>query len=70
MSTGAKEPCFIFDNSLYRQIGGAAMGSPLGPSLANAFPCHYEKEWLDSCPIEFKLKLYKRYVDSGVRGSE
>ena len=25
--------------------------------------CHYEKEWLDSYPIEFKPKLYKRYVD-------
>ena len=39
------------------------MGSPLGPTLANAFLCHYEKEWLNSCPIEFKPKLYKRYVD-------
>ena len=39
------------------------MGSPLCPILANAFVCHYEKEWLDSCPIEFKPKLYKRYVD-------
>ena len=25
--------------------------------------CHYEKEWLDSYPIEFKPKLYKRYID-------
>ena len=25
--------------------------------------CHYEKEWLDSCPIQFKPKLYKGYVD-------
>ena len=24
--------------------------------------CHYEKKWLD-CPIEFKAKLYKRFVD-------
>ena len=39
------------------------MGSPLGPTLANVFLCHYEKEWLNSCPIEFKPKLYKRYVD-------
>ena len=36
--------------------------SPLGPTLANAFLCHYEKEWLNSGPIEFKPKLYKRYV--------
>ena len=39
------------------------MGSPLGPTLANAFLCHYKKEWLNSCPIEFKPKLYKRYID-------
>ena len=39
------------------------MGSSLGPTLANAFLCHYEKEWLKSCPTEFKPKLYKRYTD-------
>ena len=63
LSAAAKESCFIFDNSLYRQIDGVAMGSPLGPTLANAFLCHYEKECLDSYPIEFKPKLYKMYVD-------
>ena len=26
------------------------------------FLCHYEMKWLD-CPIEFKPKLYKRFVD-------
>ena len=39
------------------------MGSPLGPTLANAFLCHYEKLWLDSCPPEFKPVVYRRYVD-------
>ena len=39
------------------------MGSPLGPTHANAFLCHYEKEWLDNCPIHFKPMIYKRYVD-------
>ena len=39
------------------------MGSPLGPSLANAFLCHHEKIWLDECPTEFKPKYYRRYVD-------
>ena len=37
------------------------MGFPLGPTLANAFLCHHEKEWLDSYPA--KSKLYKRYRD-------
>ena len=39
------------------------MGSPLGPTLANAFLCHYEKEWLDNCPSHFKPIVYRRYVD-------
>ena len=39
------------------------MGSPLGPTLANAFLCHYEKEWLENCPSLFKPFVYKRYVD-------
>ena len=36
------ESYFIFDNKLYKQIDGVAMGSSLGPTLANAFLCHYE----------------------------
>ena len=39
------------------------MWSPLGPTLANAFLCHYENEWLNSFPTELKHKFYKRYVD-------
>ena len=63
MIAAAKESFFIFDNSLYRQIDGVTMGSPLGPTLANAFLCHYENEWLHSCPIEYKPKHYKRCID-------
>ena len=37
------ESSFTFDNKLYKQIDGVAMGSPLGPILAHAFLCHYEK---------------------------
>ena len=53
----------IFGNILYKQIDGFSMGSPLGPTLANAFLCHYEKLWLDNCPPEFKPVIYRRYVD-------
>ena len=42
---------------------GVAMGSPLGPSLANAFLGHYEQVWLDDCPDAFKPVYYKRYDD-------
>ena len=45
---------FFFDCDLYKQTDGVAMGSPLGPSLANAFLSHHEKAWLEDCPIEFR----------------
>ena len=55
---------FVFDNKLYKQIDGVAMGSPLGPTLANVFLCHYEKIWLNKYPFQFKLVVYRRYVDN------
>ena len=38
-----KEPYFVFNEILLKQIDGVAMGSPLGLTLANAFLCFYEK---------------------------
>ena len=54
---------FLFNNKLYSQEDGVAMGSPLAPTFANLFLCHHEKLWLDICPSEFKPVLYRRYVD-------
>ena len=54
---------FFFNSKLYQQIDGVAMGSPLGPTLANIFLCHWEKIWLEDCPIDIKPHYYKRYVD-------
>ena len=39
------------------------MGSPLSPSLANAFLTHYEQIWLNDSPDEFKPVYYERHVD-------
>ena len=63
LKLATSESSFIFDNILYKQINGVAMDSPLGPTLANAFLCHYRKLWLDSCPPKFKPAVYRRYVD-------
>ena len=39
------------------------MGSPLGPTLANVFLCHFEKQWLSDCPQDFCPNICRRYVD-------
>ena len=63
LSAAAKELFFIFGNSLYRQIDGTPIESFLDHTLANNFLCHCEKEWLESCPVKYKHKLYKKCVD-------
>ena len=37
LETATSESSFIFDYLLYKQVDGVAMGSPLGPILANVF---------------------------------
>ena len=39
------------------------MGSPLRPTLANVFLCHWEEIWLSKCPKQFRPLYYRRYVD-------
>ena len=63
LKVATTESSFIFDNKLYKQIDRVAMASFLGPTLANAFLCHYEKIWLNECLSQFKTVVYKRYVD-------
>ena len=39
------------------------MGSPLRPTFANAFLCHFDKQWLSDCLQDFCPNIYRRYVD-------
>ena len=41
-----KKSHFLFDGKYYDQIDGVAMGSPLGPVLANIFMGNFEEKWL------------------------
>ena len=55
---------FVFNGEHYKQIGGVAMGSKLGPNYACLFVgCVEEKMLRDYTGI--KPDLYKRYMDDG-----
>ena len=42
LNIATKNQLFQFEGSLYEQIDGVAMGSPLGPLMANTFMCSIE----------------------------
>ena len=60
LSVATKNQLFQLNGKLYEQIDGVAMGSPLGPLMANVFMCSVEEK------LERENKLpsfYKKYVD-------
>ena len=40
-TVATKESYFIFNNKFYKQVDGMAIGSPLGPAVANIFICNF-----------------------------
>ena len=56
-----KEMHFSFNDVIYKQIDGVAMGSPLGPVLANVFMVELEEILVPQ--LEDKVALWYRYVD-------
>nr|XP_027207334.1 uncharacterized protein LOC113800746 [Penaeus vannamei] len=63
LDIAAHHSVFTFNESLYTQVDGVAMGSPLGPCYANTFLCYHEQAWLNNCPSSFKPIYYRRYMD-------
>ena len=63
LTLAAEEAFFLFNGELYQQVDGVAMGSPLGPTLANIFFGPYKDIWLLNCSLECKPSYYKLYVD-------
>ena len=54
---------FLFNESLYKQTDGLAMGNPLAPAMAIIYLCHLEKQIFDNCPQIFRPSFYRRYLD-------
>ena len=60
LRASTKDQLFLFNGQLYEQTDGVAMGSPLGPLLANVFMGSIEETLVH----EGKMPpFYKRYVD-------
>jgi len=60
MNTATSSVEFSFNITMYKQIDGIAMGSPLGPMLANIFVGYHESLRFD---LTTKPCMYQRYVD-------
>ena len=60
METATRSVEFSFNNEMYQQNDGVAMGSPLGPALAKIFVGFHEERFFD---CDQKLGAYFRYVD-------
>ena len=64
------ESFFIFDGKFYKQCDDVAMGSPLEPTLANIFMCHFENIWLGNYPshlfIDGLLTINFYYFDQRI----
>ena len=57
-----KQNHFMYEDSVYDQVDGVSMGSPLGPVMANIFMSHFEHNALCDYTGN-KPFMYKRYVD-------
>ncbi|KAL9972990.1 hypothetical protein ACROYT_G019392 [Oculina patagonica] len=61
LEVAVNDQLFQLDGKLYEQIDGVAMGSPLGPLLANTFMCSLEEKLQEDGQMP---SYYKRYVDN------
>ncbi|XP_068692920.1 uncharacterized protein [Montipora foliosa] len=61
LEKATKKSHLLFDGKYYDQIDGVAMGSPLGPVLANIFMCVFEEKWLLNAKVS--PLIWNRYVD-------
>ena len=60
--TATSETHFTFNSSIFNQIDGVAIGSPLALVLANLFTGFHEQNWIERA-TNVKPVFYKRCVD-------
>ena len=51
--SGLNKSIILFNNKYHSQIDGVAMGSPLGPTLANIFLYYHESKLVERLPERF-----------------
>ena len=54
---------FYFNEQLYKQVGGMAMGSSISCCFANIFMGYHEQNWINDCPVHLRPKFIYRYID-------
>lgn len=58
-----KQNYFKFNNKIYQQKEGLAMGSPLSGILSETFLQHIEQEYIKNIINKYNIKFYTRFVD-------
>ena len=56
-----RDNIFVFNNTVYKQVDGVAMGNSLGPVIANIIMAHIEETYFLQCPVS--PSFYGRYAD-------
>ena len=63
LNLAVKNQLFQLNGKLYQQVDGVAIGSPLGPLMANTFMCSIEQKLVDNNRIP---SFYHRFVDDTI----
>ena len=63
LSWSTKNTTFQFNNKFYKQLDGVAMGSPIGPLLADVMMNYVIDKAIERTPLDHQPKFFCRYVD-------
>ena len=58
-----KNNTFVFESSVFKQVHGTAMGTPMAPSIANLFMGWLEERILADSPVHIDKDFWKRFID-------